>query len=37
MHCQNLQWWTIAITPYKRNLYKINFVKVHEAEAANLV
>ena len=27
----------IAITPRKRNLYKFNFVKVHEAETANLV
>ena len=27
----------IAITSRKRNLYRINFVKVHEAKAANLV
>ena len=27
----------IAIAPHERNLYKINFVKVHKAEAANLV
>ena len=27
----------IAIAPRERNLYEINFVKVHEAEAANLV
>ena len=27
----------IAIAPRKRNLYEINFVKVHEAEATNLV
>lgn len=27
----------IAITTYKRKLYKINFVKAHEVDAANLV
>lgn len=27
----------IVIAPCKRNLYEINIVKVHEAEAANLI
>ena len=28
---------SIAIIPREGNLYKINFVKMHEADAANLV